>query len=91
MRVSQFFSTFTAALFSIGRTQAKHVFSHYMVGTVTEAHAQKDIDDARAMGVSFLQDSLNAADSQAGWFCPQHRRCYQALRQRCTEIFVLLC
>lgn len=32
-------------------SKAKKVFAHYMLGTVTQAHAQQDIDEAIAMGV----------------------------------------
>ena len=32
--------------------KAKKVFAHYMLGTVTQEHAQQDIDEAIAMGVS---------------------------------------
>ncbi len=31
--------------------KAKKVFAHYLLGTITQEHAQKDIDDAIAMGV----------------------------------------
>ena len=48
-----------SALLASG-AQAKHVFAHYMVGTVTEAHAHQDIDDAKGMGLDGF--ALNIGD-----------------------------
>ncbi|KAJ6474433.1 glycoside hydrolase [Mycena vitilis] len=41
-----------AALGGLTVVSSKEVFAHYMVGTVTEAHAQQDIDEAKAAGIS---------------------------------------
>jgi hypothetical protein len=37
---------------SSATTKAKKVFAHYLLGTITQAHAQQDIDEAIAMGAS---------------------------------------
>jgi len=41
-----------AAKSSTPTKKAKKVFAHYMLGTVNQVHAQQDIDEAIAMGVS---------------------------------------
>ncbi|WKT51246.1 hypothetical protein QSH57_016216 [Fusarium oxysporum f. sp. vasinfectum] len=40
---------------------AKAVFAHYMVGTVTQEHAHKDIDNAKSMGLDGF--ALNIGDA----------------------------
>ncbi|PYH94657.1 putative glucan endo-1,3-alpha-glucosidase agn1, partial [Aspergillus ellipticus CBS 707.79] len=45
----------------VHQAAAKAVFAHYMVGTVRQEHAQKDIDDAKALG--FDGFALNIGDA----------------------------
>ncbi|KAH8898047.1 hypothetical protein GQ53DRAFT_837064 [Thozetella sp. PMI_491] len=44
----------------VAQVAAKAVFAHYMVGTITEDHAHKDIDDAMALGLDGF--ALNIGD-----------------------------
>lgn len=45
-----------AAAAATTTTKAKKVFAHYMLGTITQAHAQQDIDEAIAMGVGHYRN-----------------------------------
>ncbi|PYI11000.1 hypothetical protein BO78DRAFT_304565 [Aspergillus sclerotiicarbonarius CBS 121057] len=54
-------ATLAAAAALVHKAAAKAVFAHYMVGTVTQEHAQKDIDDAKALG--FDGFALNIGDA----------------------------
>ncbi|CAM1506137.1 Fc.00g057780.m01.CDS01 [Cosmosporella sp. VM-42] len=64
-----FFSTGLAAsvlLFStVQRAQAKAVFAHYMVGGISQAHVQTDIDNAISVG--FDGFALNVGDPTADY------------------------
>ncbi|KAE9973970.1 hypothetical protein EG328_004093 [Venturia inaequalis] len=51
MRLSSAAWVLCAAQTLLPGALAKAVFAHYMVGSVTEAHAHQDIDDAVAMGL----------------------------------------
>ncbi|KIP03253.1 glycoside hydrolase family 71 protein [Phlebiopsis gigantea 11061_1 CR5-6] len=52
-----------ASLALVPCVEGKHVFAHYLVGTVTQDHAQTDINDALAAGISGF--SLNIGDPSA--------------------------
>ncbi|PYI22706.1 hypothetical protein BO99DRAFT_429649 [Aspergillus violaceofuscus CBS 115571] len=54
-------ATFATAATLLHKVAARAVFAHYMVGTVTQEHAQKDIDDAKALG--FDGFALNIGDA----------------------------
>ncbi|KAJ7167709.1 glycoside hydrolase [Mycena filopes] len=41
-----------AALSSLNVVSSKEVFAHYMVGSVSQAHAEQDIDEAKAAGIT---------------------------------------
>ncbi|CAD6580185.1 MAG: hypothetical protein ASARMPRED_009379 [Alectoria sarmentosa] len=60
MHLSDVLSITVTVLHLLGRAQAKAVFAHYMVGSVDEAHAQQDIDDAIAIGLDGF--ALNIGD-----------------------------
>ena len=51
MRGSTIATFFGLALSQLAaQVAAKAVFAHYMIGTISEEHAHKDIDDAMAAG-----------------------------------------
>jgi hypothetical protein len=50
-RLHSDFAVAVAATSATPTSKAKKVFAHYILGTVTQAHAQQNIDEAIAMGV----------------------------------------
>lgn len=56
--------TTSASTTSTG-TPGKPVFFHYMIGTVTDAHCEQDILDAKALGADAFALNLNTVD--ASW------------------------
>lgn len=46
-------------------TAGKPVFFHYMVGTITDAHCQQDVQDAQSLGVDAF--ALNLHTATASW------------------------
>lgn len=50
---------------AVATSEAKAVFAHYMVGSVTQEHAHQDIDDAKAMGLDGF--ALNVGDPTPSW------------------------
>ncbi|KAJ7598954.1 glycoside hydrolase [Mycena floridula] len=53
-------SLLVLALTCTPKSQAKTVFAHYMVGTVSDAHARQDIDDAKAAGIDGFSLNIGA-------------------------------
>ncbi|KAF2801743.1 uncharacterized protein BDZ99DRAFT_528212 [Mytilinidion resinicola] len=68
MHAPLFCLTVIAALSLASRASARAVFAHYMVGTVTDEHAHKDIEDAKKMGLDAF--ALNIGYPQASFVYP---------------------
>jgi len=51
MHIASLLAAVVGAVYLAGTVRARAVFAHYMIGTVTDAHAHQDIDDAIAMGL----------------------------------------
>ncbi|TVY25040.1 Mutanase [Lachnellula hyalina] len=86
MRTSILLPLFSVAASFFNVIDARAVFAHYLVGTITDAHALQDINDAIAMGLDAF--ALNVADPSASYVAPALTSLFSHAKDRGFKLFL---